>query len=548
MSKIKLFALGGLNENGKNMYVANVDDEIFVFDAGLKYAEEKMLGIDYIIPKIDYLVQNKEKIKGIFLTHGHDENIGSISDIIDLLPNIKIYGSKFTIEILTNELKEDNKDINNLVVLEPHRALSLGKCKIFPVSLSHSIPGNFGYALYTNDGVIFYASDFVFDSTMRDAYQTDIGKLAYIGKQGVLCLLTESIYAAKKGHTSPNHRITSLIRETLNHTDGRIIYNVLSSQLYRIQELFTEVSKTDRKIVIMGKRLQNLVNQAIESGYLTVRKDLIGDLSDLNKENSIIVISNEREKPYFNMIKIVNGYDKYIKLTPDDTVFIATPVYEGREKTFYDLLDDIAKIGANISILDNKKNLSHHASSEDLMMMIDLMNPKYYMPVKGEYRYQYENAELASNLGIPKENILLKQNGDVITFKDGTLKDDFEIIPTGEVYIDGSFNDGVEELVLKDRELLRDNGIVVVSTTINKKTKKIVCGPEILSRGFIYVKDNTDLINEMGNICTKIITDNTVNNYIEYNKIKTLIRDELGKFIYKETECKPMILVVIQEI
>lgn len=548
MSKIKIFSLGGLNENGKNMYVVEVDQEIFVFDAGLKYAEESMLGIDYIIPKIDYLIERKDRIKGIFLTHGHDENMGALGDIIDSLSPAKVYASKFTIDLLTEEFKESNIKADNLVVIEPHKAFTAGSHKIFPVSLSHSIPGNLGYALYTEDGVIFYASDFVFDATMRSYYQTDIGKLAYIGKQGVLCLLTESIYAGKKGHTSPNHRITSLIRQALAHNDGRIIYNVLSSQLYRIQELLDEVMKTDRKVVIMGKRLQNLINKALEEGYLKTNKDIIGILADINKENTVIVISNERQKPYSNMIKIVNGYDKFIKLLPTDTVFMATPVYEGREKTFYELLDDIAKVGANIEMMDNKKNLSHHASSEDLMMMIDLMNPKYYFPVKGEYRYQFENAELASKLGIPNENILLKQNGDVVTFKNGNLVDEFENIPNGDVYIDGAFNDGVEELVLKDRELLRDNGIVIVSTTLRKKTKKIICGPEILSRGFIYVRDNTDLIEEMVKICTKIIEDNTENNYIEYNKIKNTIRDELGKFLYKETECKPMILVVIQEI
>ena len=281
MSKIKIFSLGGLNENGKNMYVVEVDKDIFVIDAGLKYADENMLGIDYIIPNIEYLKENKKRIKGLFLTHGHFENNGAIADIIEHLPGISIYGSKFTIDLLKKEFDLSNINSKNLIEINAYKTLNFGKVKIFPVGLSHSIPDNIGLAIYTKDGVIFYASDFVFDATMRGHYQTDIGKLAYIGKQGVLCLLAESIYASKVGHTAPNHRISGLIRETLGKAQGRIIFNVLSSHLYRIQELFNEVSKTDRKIVIMGKRLQNVVDYAIQNNYLFVKKDVIGDLSNI---------------------------------------------------------------------------------------------------------------------------------------------------------------------------------------------------------------------------------------------------------------------------
>ena len=270
MSKIKIFSLGGLNENGKNMYVIEVDKDIFVIDAGLKYADEHMLGIDYVIPNIEYLISNKKRVKGIFLTHGHFENNGAVADIIKDLNGVNIYGSKFTIDLLRKELEQDRISSNSLVEIQPYKLLNFGKVKIFPVGLTHSIPDNLGYAIYTKDGVIFYASDFVFDSMMRGHYQTDIGKLAYIGKQGVLCLLAESIYAERRGHTAPNHRISGLIRETLGKANGRIIFNVLSSHLYRIQELFNEVSKTDRKIVIMGKKLQNIVDYAINNKYLFI--------------------------------------------------------------------------------------------------------------------------------------------------------------------------------------------------------------------------------------------------------------------------------------
>ena len=548
MSKIKLFALGGQNENGKNMYVIEVDKNILVFEAGLNYATEETLGIDYIIPNIEYLKNNKERIKGIFLTHGHDENVGALADILPELEGVKVYGSKFTIDLVKEELETYNVDTSSLIEIKPYKALNIDKLIIFPMQFSHSIPGNLGYAVYTDDGVIMYTTDFVFDSLMDGNYRTDIGKIAYIGKQKVLCLITESMYAAKEGFTSPNHRIYNIIRECLNKSQGRIIFNVLNSHLYVIQELFNEVSKTEKKIVIMGKKLQNIINNAINNGYLKIDKRFIGDLSNLNDKNTIILNSNEREKPYYNIMKIVNGYDKFIKLNHNDTVFLSTPVYEGIEKTYYHILDEIAKKGCNIVTLPPKKVLNYHASSEDLMLLIDLLNPKYYFPARGEYRYMVANASLAEKQGIPKENIILKLNGEVVEIIDGKLIESYKKVPSGSILIDGKSSDDVGELVIKDREMLSNNGIMIISITINKKNKKMLASPEILTRGFIYVKDSTDLINSLKEMITKIVLDNTKNNYIEYGKVKSSIREELSKYLVNQTGNKPMIITVVQEI
>lgn len=548
MSKINIFGLGGLNENGKNMYVIEVDEDIYVFEAGIQYADEHTLGIDYFIPNIDYLKDNKNRIKGIFLTHAHDENVGAIVDIIDTLDNIKIYGSKFTINVVMEELKSYKKDTSSLVVVKENRIIDLGNVKITPITLSHSIPDNFGYAIYTKDGVIFYASDFVFDPTMGGAYKTDLGRLAYVGRQGVLCLMTESIYAMRKGYTSPSHRVQGLINKTLSKHKGRIIFNVLNSHLYRIQELFNEVSKTDRKIVIMGKRLQNIVNYSLDNHYLNIDRKFIGDLSNINDKNVVILNSNEREKPYVNMLKILDGYDKFIKIGKDDIIFLATPIYEGREKTFYRLLDRIAMLGVTAVTLPPKEYLSYHASSEDLMTMIQLMDPKYYFPIKGEYSEQVANGDLAYNLGIPRENIILKENGGVATIKNGELVDDYKQIHTGVISIDGDSSDDVGELVLRDREMLSSNGIIIISATLSKRGKQILTGPEIMTKGFIYVKDNLDLIRGIKDICNKIIHENIHNNYVDYNKIKGNIRDSLSRYLSLETGNKPMIITVIQEI
>ena len=548
MSKINIFSLGGLNENGKNMYVVSVDEDIFVLEAGLQFADEHTLGIDYMIPNIDYLKDNKERIKGLFLTHGHDENIGAITDIVDILDNVKIYASRFTMNIVKHEFETYHKSTENLIEIKENKIIDFGNVRITPIRLSHSIPDNFGYAIYTPDGVIFYASDFIFDPTMRGPYKTDLGRLAYVGRQNVLCLMTESVYAMNKGYTSPNHRIGGLINKTLAKHKGRIIFNVLNSHLYRIQELFNEVSKTDRKIVVMGKRLQNIIKYSLENNYLRIDKKFIGDLSNINDKGVIILNSNEREKPYVNVIKILDGYDKFIKINKDDTIFLATPIYEGREKTFYKLLDRIAMVGASSVILSPKSYLSYHASAEDLMMMIDLINPKYYFPVKGEYSEQVANGDLASELGVPSENIILKENGYVATFSNGELVNDYKQVHTGVVSIDGESSDDIGELVLRDREMLSNNGIVIISATLEKKSKQLLAGPEVLTRGFIYVRDSQEIVEAIKQICMEIITSNVHSNYIDYNKVKNTIREKLSNYLFEETGNRPMIITVIQEI
>ena len=551
MSKIRIFSLGGLNETGKNMYVVDVDDNIFVFDAGLKYATDKMLGVDYILPDYSYLKENRNKIKGIFLTHGHDSNMGAMADILFELPDLPVYATKFTMNILKEDLLESGITATNLKEIRPHSKLVFDDLVVFPISVTHSIPDAVCYVLYTDDGAIVYTGDFVFDSTMMGNYKTDIGKLAYVGKQGVLCLLCESIYAEKDGHTSPNNRVTGFIRDVFAKNENRIICTIMSAHIYRIQEIFNEVLKTKRKVVIMGKNLQNIINKSIDEGYISFDKTRIGDLNNINDKDVIVLVSDEKEKPFMNLERILRGFDKYIKLKDTDTIFLTEPPYEGIEKRTALIMDEIAKKDVNAISLDAKKHLLHHSSREDLMLMINLMDPKYYFPVKGEYRHQVKNAEIAERLGIPKENIILKQNGDVATFIDGVLDlDNHEHIQVDEILIDGKSQGDIGELVLKDREMLGESGIVIVSCTLSKQTKEILAGPEILTRGFVYVKESTDLIRETEDICLEVIKDNIESDSkkVDYTNIKNDVRDKLGKYFYKETECKPMIITVIQEV
>lgn len=544
MSKIKIMGLGGLSETGKNTYVVEVDNAIFILDCGLKFATENLYGIDYIIPDFEYLVKNKKKIKGLFLTHGHYENMGATNDLVRMIPNLKVYCTKFTKYIL----ESDGLNPNNIIEIEPHKKMNFRDVSIFPISVSHSTPDAVMYVINTRDGAICYTGDFIIDPLMRGAYDMDLGKIAYVGKKGVLALLQESSFSEKSGHTSPNHRLVGVFREAISHTKNRLMFLVLPTHLYTIQEIFDAAKNTHRKMVVMGKQLQNLIDMAVKEKYLEIQEGLLGDLSNIDDKDAIILMADSKQNPYACISKVLSGYDKFIHLKETDTIVFAEPRYDENEKLLVKIENDLAMHGCEIVSIPKGKTILHHASKEDLMLMIKLLNPKYYMPVKGEYRYMVNNADLASSLGIPDSNILLKQNGDIIEIDNGVLQDNFKNIKINDVLIDGKSNDDVGDLVIKDRQMLSENGIVLISATISRKTREILVGPEVTTRGFIYIKDSKDMINEIKNISLEVITRNITDKYVEYTKIKTEIREELGKYLYNETECKPMIIAVIQEV
>ena len=548
MSKIKMFALGGLNEIGKNMYVVEVDDDIYIFEAGLKYADDSLLGIDYIIPNYEYLIQNRKRIVGIFITHGHDEQMGGIADILVDLKDVPIYATAFTLDIIKTDLEEEGITDANLVELKLHRKVVFGKNSIFPIRVSHSIPDSVMYVLYTEDGALVFTGNYVIDPSMLGAFNSDIGKIAYVGKQGVLCVLGESIYASRNGFTSPNHRARDIIREVLNKNEGRILVNIMQAQIYRIQELLEEVKKTDRDVVIMGRKLESIILKAIDYHYIAFDKSRIKTIHDVNKPGIIVIVSNEREVPYSNMKRIIKGYDKFITLTEEDTVVFASPIYDSIEVTSTQVFDNIAKIGCNLIVLSKRQYRSPHASKEDIMMMLSMLNAKYYFPTRVQYRDQVENARLAYRLGMKEEDVFLKLNGDVVTLINGKYVDNGEKVKVDELLIDGKQAGDVGDLVLKDRELLGENGIVIVTTTLDKASKRVLSGPEILTRGFIYVKDNSDLIKEAEKISLEVVNSFINPNYVDFNKIKLGIREKLGKYLYQQTASKPMIIVVVQEV
>jgi len=545
MCNIKIFSLGGLNEMGKNCYVVDIDNEIYVFDCGLKYANENLYGIDYIIPDFSYLIENKNRLKGIFLTHGHYENMGATKELLIALPNLKVYATRFTKFIL----ESDGIDSKRIIEIKPHKKLNFGRVSIFPISVNHSAPDAVMYVMNTKDGAIVYTGDFIIDPKMMGRYSMDLGKIAYVGKQGVLALMCESVFSERVGHTSPSHRLEGFFKDAIKHHENRMLFAVLPTHIYTIEEIFKAAANTHRKVIIMGKHLQNIINFSKKEGYLDFNDSMLGDLSNIDDKDSILLIQDSKANPYASISKIINGYDKFIKLKQTDTVVFAEPKYDSSEKTLVKVQNDLAVHGCDIVSLPKDKTILHHASSEDLMIMIDLIKPKYYIPVKGEYRFMVNNANVASSLNIPKENIILKQNGDVIEFNDGVLNlENFNHIKVNDILIDGNSSEDVGELVIKDREMLSENGIVLISATISKKDKVVLVGPEVTTRGFIYVKDSIPIIEEIKRISLDIIERNIVDNYVEYNKIKNEIREELGKYLYHETECKPMIIAVVQEV
>lgn len=545
MCKIKIYSLGGLDEMGKNCYCVDIDDEIYVFDCGLKYANENLYGIDYIIPDFEYLVENRNLIKGVFLTHGHYENMGATKDLIKAIPELTVYATKFTKYILMN----DGIDEKQITEITAHRKINFGNISIFPISVNHSSPDSVMYVMNTKDGAIVYTGDFVIDPKMMGKYNMDLGKIAYIGKQGVLAMLCESVFSEHIGHTSPSHRLEKFFKDVLKHHENRVMFTVLPTHIYTIQEIFSAAANTHRKIVIMGKNLQNIVSFSKKEGYIEFNDNILGDLSNIDDKDSILLIQDSKETPYSSINKILSGYDKFIKLKDTDTVVFAEPSYDSSEKTLVKVQNDLAVRGCDIETVPKDKTILQHASSEDLMVMIDLIKPKYYMPVKGEYRYMVNNANIATELKIPNENIILKQNGDVVEINDGELNQEcFDHIKVNDILIDGNSTEDVGELVIKDREMLSENGIVLISATVSKKDKVLLVGPEVTTRGFIYVKDSAEMIAEIKKISLGVIERNISTNYVDYNNIKNEIREELGKYLYHETECKPMIIAVIQEV
>lgn len=547
---IKIIVLGGVNENGKNMYLAEVEGDIFVMDAGLMYPENEMLGIDIVIPDITYLIQNKERVKGIFLTHGHEDHIGALSYVLRQL-NVPIYGTKLTVALAMEKIKEqESSGKYEFITIDSNSVLEFGRTQISFFKTTHSIPDSVGICIHTTEGSIVYTGDFKFDQAASDLYKPEIGKMARIGEEGVLCLLSDSTDAERVGYTPSEAVIVREMKDAFYNAKGRIVAACNASDLNQIQHIFDSAYESRRKIAVVGKSLQPIFNIAIELDYIHVHEDLIIPISEIKEyaDDELVILATGLEgEPIDALQKMAKQTHKQVSIRKGDMVFLAASPIRGTEVFIAKTIDLLCRAGADI--YDNKGfvHASSHASKEELKFMINLMNPKYFVPVHGEYRNLKAHEKVAKECGLTMNRILIPDKGDVISLHQETMKLTGKV-PAGNVLVDGNGVGDVGNIVLKDRRLLSQDGILIVVVTLNKVERKISAGPEIISRGFVYVRESEKLMEDSSKLVKEIVERNISKAMFDWASLKQEMRDGLNQYLYEKTKRRPMILPIIMEI
>ncbi|MTM61883.1 RNase J family beta-CASP ribonuclease, partial [Turicibacter sanguinis] len=545
--KIKVFALGGLDENGKNLYVVEVNDKIFVLDAGLKYPTEDLLGVDAVIPDFTYLKENVSRVQGIFLSHGHEDHIGALPQLLSLI-NVPIYGTRLTMALVEDSLSENGLDFKNykLYKIRENNELFFGDIKVTFFKTTHSIPDSVAICIHTTDGVIVYTSDFTFDQSAKGRYQTNYARISEISKEGVLCLLSESINAEKSGHTSTGSSLTYELEEAFSRAEGRIICSLYSSDLHRIQLVIDLAIQNGRKIAIIGRKMQRIVDISVKLGYLRIPKSALMNLlyidekNDNNLSNLVVLATGNRYEPFNALIRMAKHQDRLIHIEKSDTVIVATAPIPGNEIKAARTLDLLYRTGASVVAINKNLLPSSHASSEDLKLMMNLLKPQYIMPVIGEYRNLVAHAKIAEKMGYNTENVILLDNGDVVEFQQGELVNHTEHIQIDQVLVDGLGVGDIGSVVLRDRQLMANDGIIVVIANLNKNTKEIVAGPQIVSKGFVYEKGNEELYAALDELVRNIIGQFVTEQYVNWQGLRQELRDKIGKLLFNKTKRKPI--------
>lgn len=550
MDQVRIFALGGLDENGKNMYVVEVNEAIFIIEAGLKYPDTGQLGVEFIIPDFSYLIENKDRIKGIFITHAHDDVIAALPYLLKQI-NIPVYTGALTASILHETLKKEGiKDVKIHRMKRTSRQV-IGGVKVRTFPMTHAFPDNFGIAINTDQGYIVYTGEFIVDYDMlQEEYLCDLNELSDIGKKGVLCLLSESQGVEQSGHTAPRHRITSLIEPIFEASTSRILISCYSQSLFRIIEIIELAKKQNRRIFFHDKGIRDLLKHLETMKYYRVPKDMLiseKEFSD-DMEDVVVLVSGIGKNLFRTMTNIANHEDKYVSFRTSDTIIVASPIVSGTELDANNMENEIYKEGGKIFTLSSKTVLSMHPSVEDLKMMLYLFRPKYYIPVKGEYRHLFMNANLAMSVGYSADRIVVLENGQIATFENKVLKSVAEHIELEDTLIDGKENWDVTGVVLKDREVLSTDGVMIIGVGVSFKTKKVINGPDVQTRGLIYLKDAEHIIKEVGNIMEECINTAVEEKRYENLTVRGEARDKIVRYLLKETGKRPMVLPVIIEI
>lgn len=551
--KLLIFALGGVGEIGKNMYVIQYNNDIVVVDSGLKFPEEDMLGIDIVIPDISYLTENRDKVRAILITHGHEDHIGGLPYVLKNL-NVPVYATKLTLGLIEGKLKEAGLlGETKRILINADSEIQFGTIRASFFKTNHSIPDSVGVALETPEGTVVHTGDFKFDHTPVNEQFADLQRIAEIGKKGVLALLSDSTNAERPGYTPSESNVGDELEDIFRKSTQRVVVATFASNVHRLQQVINASIATRRKIAVVGRSMVNVVGIASELGYLNIPEGMLIEPEEVNKlaaDRVVILCTGSQGEPMSALTRMARSTHRKVDILPGDTVIIAATPIPGNERYVGRTVDELFRLGANVIYGPGSVSgvhVSGHGSQEELKLMLNLIKPKYFIPVHGEYRMLRQHAKLGESIGIDRDNIFILDNGDTVEIQGGAARKGSKV-QAGNVLIDGLGVGDVGNIVLRDRKLLSQDGILVVVVTLSKQDGAILSGPDIISRGFVYVRESEGLLDEANRIVTSTLTKLMNDKVNEWASLKTNVKDALGRFLYEQTRRRPMILPIIMEV
>ena len=548
---LKIIPLGGLGEIGKNITAIEYEDEIIVIDCGVSFPDDDMLGIDLVIPDITYLLENKDKIKGLFITHGHEDHIGSIPYLLKQI-NVPIYATKLTIGLIEHKLEEHRLLRSaKLNVVNPGQTVDFGTMKVEFIRTTHSIPDACSLAIHTPAGVVVHTGDFKIDYTPIDGEMIDFGRLAELGNRGVLALMSDSTNSERKGYTMSESTVGEVLDKLFINCTKRIVVATFSSNVHRVQQIVNSAVKYGRKVAICGRSMINTIETARKFGYIKVPDNVFIDIDMIKSypdDRLTIITTGSQGETMSALTRMASGEHKKVQITPNDLIIISANPIPGNENAVSKVIDDLMKIGAEVvyNALEDI-HVSGHACQEEQKLMISLVKPKYFIPVHGEYRQLIAHSETAKKVGVNPENIFIMTNGRILELNEYEAKLT-GTVPVGRIMVDGLGVGDVGNVVLRDRQRLSQDGLIIIVLTMDSQTGTVVAGPDVLSRGFVYVRDSENLMEEIKKLLRAEIVKFEEKHITDWTTIKGLLREELRDYIYKKTKRDPMILPIIMEI
>lgn len=551
-SKLKVIPLGGLNEIGKNLTVFEYENEIIVVDCGLAFPEDEMLGVDIVIPDISYLEKNKDKVKALLITHGHEDHIGAVPYFLKKI-NCPVYGSKLSLGLIKVKLQEHNlENSTKLVTIEPRKVLKFGKnFKVEFIRVTHSIADSMAIAITTPVGTVLHTGDFKVDYTPIDGGYMDLQRIAELGQQGVTLLLSDSTNVLRPGHTMSEKSVGKELERLFTNCNKRIIVATFASNVHRMQQIVNAAARFKRKVAVLGRSMVNVLGVSQELGYLDCPEDTIIDIDKINMYNPeqlVILCTGSQGEPMAALSRMSMGEHKKVQVTSDDMIIFSSSAIPGNEKSIGRVVDELEKLGAEV--INNQiadVHVSGHACQEELKLMLSLVRPKYFMPAHGEYRFLKAHGQLAVETGVPKENIFIMENGRVLEIGSDSAKMGQQVT-SGIVLVDGLGVGDVGNIVLRDRQLLSENGMIIVVVSLDRKTARVVSGPDIVTRGFVYVRENEPLIEEIKDVARHELEKCEDQGIRDWATIKTRVREAMMKYIFTKTKRQPMILPILMDV